>query len=144
MTSYGPYNIFSGNERAKGERIIKKAIEMEELIPKNQTKCCICGQDKGIRDYHCEDYSPKNVVKNAVPICRYCHRKLHDNIDKHPEKWEKHLEDVRNGFISPPSYNKKTWLKDKDSEEIIESRSGCIRKIQREHEKFRKLMESEK
>ena len=31
-----------------------------------------------------------------------------------------------------------------DSEEIIEFRSGCLKKIQREHEKFRKLMESEK
>ena len=59
------YNGFSEKERLKGDRIIKKAIENGDLPPLNQTRCCICGQDKGIRQYHCEDYSPEIYIRGC-------------------------------------------------------------------------------
>ncbi len=138
----GPYNIFTGKEREDGDKIIKQAIEEGKLPPFNKTKCCICGQNKGIRQYHCEDYSPENILKDAVPICKRCHLRLHKNIDKNPEKWEKYLEDVKNGLILPPSYDP-YWTVEDDSEEIVDFRNGCAKKIQKNHEKFKKILEKE-
>lgn len=98
------YNGFTEQERLKGDRIIKKAIENGDLPPLNQTKCCICGQNKGVREYHCEDYSPENILNDAVPLCYACHRRLHKNKYNNPERWEHYKEEVRNGNLCPPHY----------------------------------------
>lgn len=45
------YNGFTGKEREKYSKIQEKAIEKGNLKPKEETKCVICGQDKGIRVY---------------------------------------------------------------------------------------------
>lgn len=37
------YNGFSPEERDKGDKIIKQAIEDGKLPPLNKTKCCVCG-----------------------------------------------------------------------------------------------------
>lgn len=101
----GPYNGFTGEQRLYGEQIIKKAIKEGRLLPKNRTKCIICGQDKGIRDYHTEDYSPENIVEESMPMCRFCHNKLHKFKNKHPEKWQRYLDRVEKGYRPPPMYN---------------------------------------
>ena len=137
----GPYNIFTGKERIKGEDLINKAIEEGKLPPKNKIKCCICGQDKGIRDYHNEDYSPENILEDAVPICRRCHLRLHINIDKNPENWENYLKEVENGLVLSPMYNE-NWTEENDSDEIVDFRSGCVKKIKKNHEKFKKILEA--
>ena len=133
------YNGFSEKERLKGDRIIKKAIENGDLPPLNQTKCCICGQDKGIRQYHCEDYTPENILDDVVPICKRCHLRLHKNIDDNPERWKQYLEDVKNGLRLDPSYDNRYWTEEDDCEEIVDFGNGCLKKIEKGHKKFKKL-----
>lgn len=76
----GKYNGFSGYEREKGDRILKEAIA-QGVIPSPMTQpCCICGQDQGIRHYHCENYSPSLIVNNARVLCWRCHMMLHSRF----------------------------------------------------------------
>ena len=110
------YNGFSEKERLKGDRIIKKAIKEEKLLPMTQAKCGICGQDKGIIQYHCEDYTPENILDDISPLCWHCHQQLHRNKNDNPEKWKQYLKDVKDGVLKPPVYNKRYWTIEKDSE----------------------------
>ena len=142
MSCEKSYNGFSGKQRCKVQYRIKKAIEKGELYPLNQIKCCICGQDKGIREYHCEDYSLEKYIDNAIPLCYQCHRTLHRTIDDKPNEWEEYLENVRNGILKDPVYISTYWTEDND-QEIIYSVKGCIKRILKEHEKFKKHRESE-
>ena len=60
------YNGFTGKQRAKGAIIIKKAIK-EGILPDLHTSPCeMCGQTKGIREYHAEDYSPNKNIDVVV------------------------------------------------------------------------------
>lgn len=69
------YNGFTPYQREQGDKLLKQAIA-EGRKPK-ATKCCMCGQRLGILHYHCEDYSPENVVEDAVCMCWLCHMMLH-------------------------------------------------------------------
>lgn len=105
------YNGFTEKERLKGDRIIKNAIKNGEILPLTQAKCCVCGQDKGIIQYHCEDYTPENILDDIAPICWHCHQQLHRNRANNPEKWKQYLKDVKNGILKKPVYNKIIGLK---------------------------------
>ena len=111
MTS--DYNGFSGDERKKSTPIIEEAIKNGELKPYEETKCFICGQDKGIRDYHCENYLPEKVVGNAIPLCKKCHSWFHGSKITNPKKFRHHLEEVRE-IPLPPTYRKDSWLPERD------------------------------
>ena len=104
------YNGFSPEERDEGDKIIKKAIEEGRLPPLNKTKCCICGQDKGVREYHCEDYSPENILDDVVPLCKKCHMYLH----RWPDKWEAYKEEVKKARKEP--FYSKYWTEEDDGE----------------------------
>jgi hypothetical protein len=73
----GKYNGFSSEQRIEGDKIIKKAIKDGVLPPLNKVTCKICGQDKGVREYHTEDYSPDKILDDVIPICWRCHRHIH-------------------------------------------------------------------
>ena len=69
----GPYNGFSGEQRAIADRKIKVAIELG-LIPKAK-ECSIAGTEGDRIDYHNEDYGRP---LRTVAICQKCHLALHN------------------------------------------------------------------
>lgn len=87
------YNGFTPEQREYGDSIVKKAIERGDLKPLSEAVCCLCGQDKGIRHYHQEDYSPDKVVADSHCLCWRCHMMLHSRY-KHPESFAKYMIDV--------------------------------------------------
>lgn len=97
------YNGFTPEQRYKGLEIVKAAIANGELKPINKCVCAHCGQDKGIRQYHSENYTPENIVKQVVPLCWRCHMMLHSRF-KHPKSYEKYKEDIKNGVKFKPVY----------------------------------------
>lgn len=100
------YNGFTPEERERGNKIIKRAIKTKRLPPLNKTKCSICGQDKGVRHYHNEDYTPENIIKDATPLCWRCHMHIHAK-NKNTDNWKKYEREVIQGNKRyPPVYNK--------------------------------------
>ena len=87
------YNGFSAYQRQKGSNILKQAIDKGILEHPNNCKCSFCGQDKGIRHYHNEDYSEDKVVTTAVVLCWRCHMMLHGRF-KHPLSFAQYIIDI--------------------------------------------------
>lgn len=87
------YNGFTPAQRMAGDKILKKAIEDGIIKSPMEQACCMCGQDKGIRHLHCEDYSPNNIIKDARCLCWRCHMMLHGRYS-HPNSWSKYVIDV--------------------------------------------------
>ena len=107
----GKYNGFSSEERNEGDKIIKKAIKDGILPPLNKVTCKICGQDKGVREYHTEDYSPDKILDTVIPICWRCHRHIHQK--KKGPKWHEYEEMLKRGEIAEPYYYK-WWTPEND------------------------------
>ena len=107
------YNGFTGKEREDSEEIIEEAIKNGELKPLEETKCVICGQDKGIRVYHAENYLPEKIVGNSQPMCFKCHQRVHGAKLTNPQKFREYLEEVRE-IPLPPTYNKNYWTPERD------------------------------
>ena len=97
------YNGFSPKERLEGDKIIKQAIKDGILKPLDECSCALCGQDKGIRHYHNEDYSKENVVKDAICVCWRCHMMIHCRF-KHKEAYIKYAKEIKSGKKYPPVY----------------------------------------
>lgn len=97
------YNGFTPEQREQGDRIIKEAIAKGELKPLKDCVCADCGQDKGIRHYHTEDYSPDKILKAVVPLCWRCHMMLHSRF-RHPKSYAAYKEAVKNGKRYAPVY----------------------------------------
>lgn len=115
------YNGFTGKEREKYARFQEKAIENGDLRPKEEVKCVICGQDKGIRVYHAENYFPERIVENSIPMCASCHSQFHTTRLENPLKFRQYLEGVRE-IPSQPRYDKRYWLPDRDK--VLDSYNG--------------------
>ena len=109
------YNGFTPAERKRGDYLIKRAISKGILPPLNQTVCAICGQDKGIRHYHNEDYTPKNIIKDATPLCWRCHMHIHTK-NKNTPYWKKYQLEVFEGNKRYPPVYQKYW-KDAETKE---------------------------
>ena len=78
-----PYQGFTPQERINGWKITKCAFAMG-LLPK-PTMCSVCGTTQRTMESHTEDYSRPIQSK---PICRSCHRLLHNRFKK-PARWKK-------------------------------------------------------
>lgn len=103
------YNGFSGAQRERGARILKKAIENGIIPAPSKCKCILCGQDKGIRHYHNEDYSDENVVSDAKVLCWRCHMMLHSRF-RHPLSFGQYIIDVTiNKKQFPPVFRGNAW-----------------------------------
>ena len=87
------YNGFTGEERDNDEidEIYEKAISDGKLKPLEETKCVICGQDKGIRVYHAENYFPEKIVDSSFPMCFKCHARVHGVKLTNPQKYREYL-----------------------------------------------------
>ncbi len=105
------YNGFTPEQRQRGGELIKKAIADGILPPLNTQPCVICGQDKGIRHYHCEDYSEENVVADARVVCWQCHMMIHTRFS-HPQSFARYmLNVVLYGKRFEPVYRPNDWAK---------------------------------
>lgn len=97
------YNGFSPKQRMDGDKIIKQAINDGILEPLTTATCVLCGQDKGIRHYHCEDYSPSNILNDAICLCWRCHMIVHSRF-RCPNQYENYLAAVKSGQTFEPVY----------------------------------------
>ncbi|GHU51714.1 hypothetical protein AGMMS49975_06030 [Clostridia bacterium] len=103
------YNGFSPAQREQGNKWVHDAVDSNELVPLSECACHYCGQDEGIRHYHCEDYSTKEtVVGGSVPVCWRCHMMIHRRF-RHPKSYEKYFEEVKSGKRYPPIYKQNQW-----------------------------------
>lgn len=96
----------------RGTELIDEAVDNGILPKLNTVKCEMCGQDKGIRVYHTEDYSEENIIQSVVCLCYNCHRYVHSN--KNTEEMKKYKRDIDNGKIYPPAY-KWYWTVEDDN-----------------------------
>ena len=87
------YNGFTPKQREKAARIQREAIEAGIMKSPNECRCTICGQDKGIRHYHNEDYSDEAIISNARVVCWRCHMMIHSRFE-HPLSFAKYMIDV--------------------------------------------------
>lgn len=87
------YNGFTPYQRAQGDKVLKEAIARGEIADPMTQPCCICGQDKGIRHLHCEDYSPDKIVQDSRVVCWRCHMMIHTRY-KHPLSFAKYMMQV--------------------------------------------------
>jgi hypothetical protein len=72
----GPYNGFSGAQRARAERWINREINAGRLVW--PTACVICGRTDCLYQFHAEDYGEPfgpHVVQFGV--CIRCHQWIH-------------------------------------------------------------------
>ncbi|RAP49288.1 MAG: hypothetical protein BZ138_07865 [Methanosphaera sp. rholeuAM270] len=109
------YNGFSPEQRMDGDKIVKEAIKKGILPPLNEVSCEICGQDKGVRHYHAEDYSPDKIVDDVIPVCWECHMHIHTKNKNNP-RWIRYEKRLKRGEKSRPHYNK-WWTPDDDYNE---------------------------
>ncbi|MBR0472300.1 MAG: hypothetical protein IJI98_06330 [Methanosphaera sp.] len=110
----GEYNGFSSEERYEGDKIIKKAIK-EGLLPDLHTiPCELCGQTKGIREYHTEDYSPDTILDNVICVCKHCHMHIHQK--NKGKGWYDYEEMLKRGEKTKPWYDKRYWTEEDDLE----------------------------
>jgi len=77
----GPYNGFSGLERARGHQLTAWAVRAG-LLP-TPDRCSICEVASERRHYHSENYYDP---LHAYPICSKCHMALHRRF-RSPDRW---------------------------------------------------------
>lgn len=97
------YNGFSGKERLAGDKILKKAIAEGKLPSLKVAVCVKCGQDKGIRHYHTEDYSPEGIVAHSECWCWTCHMLWHSRF-RFPVEVHEYFEKIKAGARYSPVY----------------------------------------
>lgn len=97
------YNGFTPQQRMRGDYIIKQAIKEGILPAATDCKCVVCGQDKGIRHYHTEDYTPEHIVEKCEVWCWRCHL-IHHSRHINPEACEAYFESIKQGVKYPPVY----------------------------------------
>lgn len=95
------YNGFTPAQRMAGDKLIKQAIA--DGIKPPATVCVECGQKHGIIHYHCEDYSPDNVVDDAVAMCWLCHMMLHCR-HRNPTAYAVYVDQVKKGKKFPATF----------------------------------------
>lgn len=103
------YNGFTPKQRIEGDKIIKQAIKDGVLKSLDECVCVVCGQNEGIRHYHCEDYSPQNILNDAKCLCWRCHMILHSRF-KYPNEAKKYFEEVKQGKRYKPVYKNNFYI----------------------------------
>ena len=71
----------------------------------------MCGQDKGVREYHNTDYflEGEEYIKSLQCLYFKCHRAIHA---EYAGKESKHLNLVRSGKMNKPTYTKYYTIQD--------------------------------
>lgn len=115
MAKMASYKGWTAEQRLASLKLTKAAIASGEM-PK-PTKCEICGQDKGIIQYHNEDYS--HPTKYLRQMCWRCHM-IHHSAHFAPVQAKVYFDDVASGKIYPPVY--------KHDFGILDSEHGIVKR----------------
>lgn len=118
------YKKWTAEQRNKSLSQTRVARRMGIIPP--PSRCCFCGQEKGIIHYHNVDYDvslriqPKLIAGNATneekeelmsvlkQVCWRCHMMLHKE-ERHPKSAEKYFEAIKNGVRYTPVYRGNAW-----------------------------------
>lgn len=118
------YKKWTAAERNRSLALTRKAKKLG-LIPQ-PTKCCFCGQEKGILHHHNVDYDvtleiqPKLIRGTATEeerlrlmdalksVCWRCHMMLH-RAEQHPRSARAYFDAVENGVQYKPVYRPNAW-----------------------------------
>ena len=104
------YKGFTDKERRANLYRVKKAIADGELPHPCTLPCEICGQDKGIREWHCEDYTPERAMQSLHCLCWRCHRNHHIiEVGEEHRRYKSaklYFDKVAEGMIFKPVYMK--------------------------------------
>ena len=115
------YKGFTAKERYASLKRVKKAINDGLLESPYKLKCEMCGQDKGVREYHCTDYTPEREMNSLQCLCFRCHRNLHVNEIGEGHKYYSYsvyyFNEVKKGKIFPPVYTK-YYTREREQEEF--------------------------
>jgi len=113
------YKGFTEKERKAVQYHVNKAIKNGELANPCTLPCEICGQTKGIREWHCEDYTPEVALQSLNCLCWRCHRNHHivEMGEEHKRyKYAKfYFDKVTEGKIFEPVYTK-YYTREKEEE----------------------------
>lgn len=98
------YNGFDHSQRTAALRWIKKEwAEGRRALP---SKCCVCGQAKGIIDAHSEDYSrPFGAHIGQFELCFRCHMMIHCRF-RNPKAFATYCEALAKGIRFAPMYSR--------------------------------------
>jgi hypothetical protein len=98
-----PYNGFSGQQREKAQRWLNAQWAAGTIS--KPSKCCACGQTRGIIHAHAEDYSePFGDHTHQYPLCYRCHICLHCR-HRNEVGWERFKLRLRFGYNWEPMFN---------------------------------------
>lgn len=104
------YKGYSHDERMANLNMVKQAIADGLIEDAKDLKCNICGQEDGIKEYHCYNYNPLVSLKCMDVLCWKCHRNLHIlEIGKSHKYYDYvlyYFKEVKKGKIFPPMYTK--------------------------------------
>lgn len=107
------YKGFTPKQRLENLKRVKEAISLGKLEDPKNMKCEICGQDKGIREYHCMDYNPEIAMDSLKCLCFKCHRYLHvkeiGESHKYYNNAKDYFEKVEQGKVFKPVYSYKQF-----------------------------------
>lgn len=109
------YKGYTPKQRLNNLEKVKTLINEGKLASPYTKKCEICGQDKGIREYHCTDYGDGTNPKNLKCLCFKCHRYLHvfelGETHKYYQNAKEYFDRVKNGYIYKPvrDYKEFNW-----------------------------------
>lgn len=96
------YNGFSPAQRMKAQRWLNEQWDSGALP--RPSKCCACGQTKGIIHAHAEDYSePFGDHTHAYHLCYRCHITLHCRF-RNRAAWNRYKQLLRDGWNWQPIY----------------------------------------
>lgn len=102
------YKGYSEKQRKHVQYLLNKAIRNGEMKNPCLLPCEICGQKKGIREWHSKDYAEDTWKDNLQCLCWRCHRMLHvfeqGPISKRYESARIYFQSVKNGMIFDPVY----------------------------------------
>lgn len=112
---------YKGADHKKRVDSLKKTklLIQNKIIPSPyELKCEMCGQDKGVREYHNTDYflDGEEYVKSLQCLCFKCHRAIHaeyvGETSKHYGWAKNHLDLVRSGKMNKPTYTRYYTIED--------------------------------
>lgn len=103
------YKGFTAAHRTKMLAILKAEVAAGRMPDAMTVPCSICGQDRGIRHYHCEDYTPEVYLQSCKVVCWRCHMMIHNRY-KHPLSVAQYFLDIH--FLGkkwPPVFRPNAW-----------------------------------
>jgi hypothetical protein len=95
-------NWVTVERRLEVQALINKAIAAGEMPSAMVTPCERCGQDKGIRHTHTDDYD--NWQDTIEYLCWRCHM-MHHSRHRCPEAVARYEAEVKAGKVFPPVFN---------------------------------------